>query len=86
MTNSIFVMKMKLLEELVIQIYIGICGWGMDMSNPSDLEAIHDMTRGLDYLIDVGETAAFAGSESLVSGEKSKILRYATNDRILLAI
>ena len=34
----------------------------MDMSNPSDFAAIRDMTKGVDYLIDVGETAAFTGT------------------------
>ncbi len=40
---------------------IGICGWGMNFSNPEDLEHIVTMTRNVDYLIDVGETALFPG-------------------------
>lgn len=41
---------------------IGISGWGMDMSNPQDSTAIFEMTRKVDYLIDVGETLGFAGT------------------------
>jgi hypothetical protein len=41
---------------------IGISGWGMDMSNPKDSTAIFEMTRKVDYLIDVGETLGFAGT------------------------
>ncbi len=40
---------------------IGICGWGMNFSNPQDLEHIVAMTKNVDYLIDVGETALFPG-------------------------
>jgi hypothetical protein len=40
---------------------IGICGWGMNFSNQEDLEHIVAMTKNVDYLIDVGETAAFPG-------------------------
>lgn len=42
---------------------IGICGWGINMSGTNDLSSVIEMTRNVDYLIDVGETAAFAGNE-----------------------
>ena len=42
---------------------IGICSWGIDLRDPKDLDAIHEMTRNVDYLIDVGETAGFTGIE-----------------------
>jgi hypothetical protein len=42
---------------------IGICGWGMNMSNTHDFSAIVEMTRNVDYMIDVGETVAFSGNE-----------------------
>ena len=41
---------------------LGICGWGMNLSNPSDLPSIVEMTRDIDFLIDVGETASFGSS------------------------
>jgi hypothetical protein len=40
---------------------IGISGWGMDFSDPNDLDAIYEMTKNLDYLIDVNETALYGG-------------------------
>ena len=40
---------------------IGLCGWGMNMSAPEDLDAIYEMTRNVNYLTDVGETAGFQG-------------------------
>lgn len=42
---------------------IGIAGWGMDMGNPADLDVIVNMTKSVDYLIDVGETALKGGNE-----------------------
>jgi hypothetical protein len=42
---------------------LGISGWGMNFSNPSDLKMVKQMTRGVDYLIDVGETAQLPGKE-----------------------
>jgi hypothetical protein len=43
---------------------IGISGWGMDFSNPNDLKYIKEMTRNVNYLIDIGESAGFAGKET----------------------
>ena len=40
---------------------IGISGWGMNFGNPKDLSSIVKMTRNVDYLIDVEETALKAG-------------------------
>ena len=40
---------------------IGISGWGMDFGKEADLPAIRQMTRQVDYLIDVGETAVKGG-------------------------
>ena len=40
---------------------IGISGWGMNLSNPSDLKSIVKMTRNVDYLIDVEESALKGG-------------------------
>ncbi len=40
---------------------IGISGWGMNYGNPEDLASIVRMTRNVDYLIDVGETALKGG-------------------------
>lgn len=42
---------------------IGISGWGMNFSNPADLKYIQQMTKNVDYLVDVGETALNAGKE-----------------------
>lgn len=42
---------------------IGISGWGMNLGNPSDLKSIVKMTRNVDYLIDV-EESALKGGES----------------------
>jgi len=40
---------------------IGISGWGMNLSNPSDLKSIVKMTRNVDYFIDVEESALKGG-------------------------
>jgi hypothetical protein len=40
---------------------IGISGWGMNLSNPADLKSIVKMTRNVDYLIDVEESALKGG-------------------------
>jgi hypothetical protein len=40
---------------------IGISGWGMNFGNPSDLKSIVKMTRNVDYLVDVEETALKGG-------------------------
>jgi len=40
---------------------IGISGWGMNFGNPSDLRSVVKMTRNVDYLIDVEETALKGG-------------------------
>jgi len=40
---------------------IGISGWGMNFGNPSDLKSILEMTKGIDYLIDVEETSLKGG-------------------------
>jgi hypothetical protein len=37
---------------------IGIAGWGMDLRYPKDLSSWKKMTRNVDYLIDVGESAS----------------------------
>ncbi len=42
---------------------IGISGWGMNFGNPNDLKSIVKMTRNVDYLIDVEETALKGGKE-----------------------
>jgi hypothetical protein len=42
---------------------IGISGWGMNFGNPEDLASIVKMTRNVDYLIDVEETALKAGAD-----------------------
>lgn len=44
-----------------INFIIGISGWGMNLSNPKDLKSIVRMTRNVDYLIDVEETALKGG-------------------------
>jgi hypothetical protein len=40
---------------------IGISGWGMNFSHPADLKSIVSMTRNVDYLIDVEESALKGG-------------------------
>jgi hypothetical protein len=40
---------------------IGISGWGMNFGNPPDLTSIVQMTKNVDYLIDVEESALKAG-------------------------
>ena len=40
---------------------IGISGWGMNFGNPADLKNIRNMTKGVDYLIDVEETSLKEG-------------------------
>jgi len=40
---------------------IGISGWGMNFGNPADLKSIQEMTKGVDYLIDVEETSLKEG-------------------------
>ncbi len=40
---------------------IGISGWGMNFGNPTDLKSIQEMTKGVDYLIDVEETSLKEG-------------------------
>jgi hypothetical protein len=40
---------------------IGISGWGMNLGNPSDLKSVVKMTKNVDYLIDVEESALKAG-------------------------
>lgn len=40
---------------------IGISGWGMNFGNPDDLKSIVKMTRNVDYLIDVEESALKGG-------------------------
>jgi hypothetical protein len=42
---------------------IGISGWGMNFGNPEDLQSIQEMTKGVDYLIDVEETSLNSGRE-----------------------
>ena len=38
---------------------IGICGWGMNVSGPEAMPMVVEMTRHVDYFIDVCETADF---------------------------
>jgi hypothetical protein len=40
---------------------IGISGWGMNFGDPKDLKDIQEMTKGVDYLIDVEETSLKEG-------------------------
>ncbi len=40
---------------------IGISGWGMNFGNPADMKSIQEMTKGVDYLIDVEETSLKEG-------------------------
>ena len=42
---------------------IGISGWGMNFGNPADLKNIQEMTKGVDYLIDVEESSLSSGRE-----------------------
>jgi hypothetical protein len=42
---------------------IGISGWGMDFGNPRNLKSIQEMTKDVDYLIDVEETSLEGGRQ-----------------------
>jgi hypothetical protein len=52
-------MAVKYIRSRKPDYIIGISGWGMNFSKPSDLKYVKQMTRGVDFLTDVGETAQF---------------------------